>query len=426
MASSEDHDDGAAAITCHRRTQIRQRRWLVAFSLAMTFCFVGATFGWGPMQLLLERNGAFHSKCSSSNGTDDDNDAVCSEQTAALLNVQVVSFVTLLLAPVFGHIADHYGAPVTATIMGGCFILGTLLLTLATAYGTDWLLYFACVCLAIGTWNGLILTVHTGLYFVGHTRSRVIFTMNAMKDAGGISYLGLWGVGEVAPDAKVSHILSGYLGLACVLVVGHLYFFHVSVPEEEKEDDDELVKTESPVELQETAPTTQHETENKDESKDEEGAVSANAHSSLVKTNFSGELGQSTSNNISNYEYGDTDHYVIVADRPSRNQILSRPYLWLALFFSIHATTSNFMLATTRDFLAYLGDDDYNNKYLNIFTLLLPASLIALPAVDCVILKFGFFGGFTMINLLALGYLLIRLFSDSLNVQIFGFVLFSF
>jgi hypothetical protein len=83
-------------------------------------------------------------------------------------------------------------------------------------------------------------------------------------------------------------------------------------------------------------------------------------------------------------------------------------------------------LTSMRDFLAYLGDDELNNRYLTIFTLLMPASIVALPFVDTVILRFGFAGGLQGINLLALGYSAIKVTTKDLNVQIFGFILFSF
>jgi hypothetical protein len=49
-----------------------------------------------------------------------------------------------------------------------------------------------------------------------------------------------------------------------------------------------------------------------------------------------------------------------------------------------------------------------------------------LPFVDFVLIRFGFHGGFQCINVLALTYNLIRTTSDNLNVQIAGFIFFSF
>ena len=71
-----------------------------------------------------------------------------------------------------------------------------------------------------------------------------------------------------------------------------------------------------------------------------------------------------------------------------------------------------------RDYLAYLGDDELDNRYLTIFTLLLPASIVSVPLVDVIVLRLGFAGGFQSINALALGYSIIRVASTNLNVQI--------
>jgi hypothetical protein len=57
-------------------------------------------------------------------------------------------------------------------------------------------------------------------------------------------------------------------------------------------------------------------------------------------------------------------------------------------------------LTTQRDFLAHLGDEQ--DKYLTIFTLLMPASMLVYPFVDAAITQYGFVGGLQGINLLAL------------------------
>ena len=63
---------------------------------------------------------------------------------------------------------------------------------------------------------------------------------------------------------------------------------------------------------------------------------------------------------------------------------------------------------------------------LRIYTILNPVSLLGLPFVDYVVERYGYHGGFQVINLLAFGYNLVKVTSTDLNVQIIGFVLFSF
>jgi hypothetical protein len=58
----------------------RAHKWLFIFSALYTFFFAGAVWGWGPMQLILEVNGSYHSLC-------EDGEAVCPQQTARLLTM---------------------------------------------------------------------------------------------------------------------------------------------------------------------------------------------------------------------------------------------------------------------------------------------------------------------------------------------------
>ena len=80
--------------------------------------------------------------------------------------------------------------------------------------------------------------------------------------------------------------------------------------------------------------------------------------------------------------------------------------------------------STQKDFLYDLGDDDH--KYLSIFTLLTPVSVLGAPFVDYLILNFGWTVALQSINMLAVSFLSIKVFSTDLNVQIIGFLLFSF
>lgn len=58
--------------------------------------------------------------------------------------------------------------------------------------------------------------------------------------------------------------------------------------------------------------------------------------------------------------------------------------------------------------------------------MLTPASILAAPFVDYAIIHFGWTGTLHCINGLGLFYLTIKVASDNLNVQIVGFVVFSF
>jgi hypothetical protein len=176
-------EDTMPITSISRRHQIN-RRGLLVFSLLYTFLFVGAYFGWGPMQLLLEDNGSFSYKCSGSNQTttsvpeenSDDPQGVCPSQTDSLIKIQLVGQTTQLISPLLGMTIDKYGAPTCAYIMAACTITGLVLLLIVTSlsyehgssHAMDLWLYPAFVFMALGTFMGSILTVQTG---VSHTIS---------------------------------------------------------------------------------------------------------------------------------------------------------------------------------------------------------------------------------------------------------------
>lgn len=122
---------------------------------------------------------------------------------------------------------------------------------------------------------------------------------------------------------------------------------------------------------------------------------------------------------------GQTDNYTLISSRTPRQQLRSRIFLTLMLFFSFFTARNIFTLSTARDFLAGLGDDEKNNMYLTIFTLLTPASVAALPLVDFVVHRYGFAGGLHAVNFLSIVHGLIQILSTNLNVQVLGFVAFT-
>lgn len=212
---------------------------------------------------------------------------------------------------------------------------------IAAEFGIDLLLYVAFVFLAFGTWNGFLLTVQTGLYFVGQNRSRVIFALNAMVHAGGLTYLGLWAIAEFS-GANLTVIASGYLSAAVLLFGGAMYFWNVAVSVAEDENENSINSSSShnieELTIGSTAP--------KDGTTLQQGLVQSSSA------------------------------YVLVADRPPLQQLTSKPALFVANFHIIHMVTANWTMTTTREFLADLGDDEQNNKYLTIFTLLMPVALV--------------------------------------------------
>ena len=429
--SSSDHPNPLH----DEKLKASRRIGLVVCSTLYTFFVIGAFFGWGPMQLLLENNGSFSSRCTTE---EQENGEICPSQSSALVNIQFYGQVSQVTSPLLGQFVDHYGARVSAYFMTACVWTGLALFLVATK-SIDELLYPAYILLAQATWMGSIINLHTGMMFQGQTRSRVIFGLNSLFDAASVTYLGLWGIAE-ASGANLTQVIGGYFALSVLLFGAGCYFWTVAEPEVAQETSlDEPAHTPVPDHLQSNDAALTPRSTTSDLSKDG-GDVNENVtdpttlpetaetqvHSHIVRDEHAAENDESRASETKEELTELSDEFIPFAKRSSFAQLTSPIFILVTVFFTIHATSNQWALTTARDFLAYLGDDQVDNKYTLIFSLVMPISLLALPFTDAVLRNYGFHGGFQTINALALGYCLIRLLSNDLNVQILGFIIFSF
>jgi hypothetical protein len=109
-----------------------------------------------------------------------------------------------------------------------------------------------------------------------------------------------------------------------------------------------------------------------------------------------------------------------------KQQLTQPAYLLICLFFAIQVTSTNWNFYTQRDFLSYLGDDEEDNRYLTIFTLLTPVSIIGAPLIDYCIVHHGWVASLQVVSVLGVAYQIVKVSSTDLNIQIIGFVIFSF
>lgn len=120
------------------------------------------------------------------------------------------------------------------------------------------------------------------------------------------------------------------------------------------------------------------------------------------------------------------DGYQPIAERDPWDQLKSQQYVLMLSFFSVHLARNNYIMATARDFLAALGDDEEGNKYLSLFTGSSAMSLVGVPFIDIVIGKYGFPAALQAVNVLGSIHGIIQVASKNLDVQAVGFVVFSF
>lgn len=396
------HDEKQVQTTA--KLEARQRWMLVFFSALYSTLFAGAFFGFGPMQLMLEENGVFSDQCAQ------DEETPCPAQTSRLLQVHFIAQLTLMFSPIAGALADRYSARVLMYITAAVGLFGLIFILVATGLYVDNLLYLSDLLLGLMATCSSVMIVQTGLVFTTVTRQRVISVLNTLYDAGALTYLALWAI-ENALGCGITAIVGGYLGVAVVCFGGAIYYWRRVVPVQE----DETVTDDSlrPADSSQRAEKEEDVVATEEQAQDEE-----QSSSTIHDADEEADQQQEVSSN--------DDDYVLIANRTPSEQLKSKLYVVLCIFFAIHGTKNNFTLTTARDFLAYLGDDEYGNKYLTIFTLLTPVSILGLPFMDFILNRYGYHAGFQSINILSLAHGIILTSSDNLNVQILGFLIFSF
>lgn len=315
---------------------------------------------------------------------------------------------TQISAPILGVVVDRIGPKRSAYLQAILATTSLSLVVLASISKIDALLNVGFVMLALHTWLATLVIVPLGLYFQGHTTSRIIFVLNTFFDAGTLTYLGLWGIEQAFDNITTPIVLSGYLVLGVVVYGTASYFWMVAVPEPEECDQSiagDVVEEECNepiVEREEVKP----EASSMDDSADLDGSHS----------------------HIMNESSGSFDRVVSTEEKtpaPPR-QLVSLPFGLLCVFFGLQVGTSNWNTATQRDFLAGLGDDEYNHLYLTIFTLLTPVSILGTPIIDWVVLRSEWTTALQIVNFLSIAFQVVKVSTDNLNAQILGFLLFSF
>ena len=240
-----------------RHNDYYYRYGLFIVSCLYIFFYIGAFFGWGQMQLLLEYNRHFSTLCSSNitittSAIDSDSDsnrnnhnnsdhAVCTAQTNALIRVQLVAQTVQIMSPLFGYIVDQYGGKCGYYILTITLWCGLILLVITTSLSNttvgsnvriDRLLYVVFILLSTAVSFGGISMIQTGMIFFHHprTQQRVISTLNSLFDAGAITYLILYQLYETFQISIVT-IFSTYLGVSVVLFSTGIYFWNVAIPD---------------------------------------------------------------------------------------------------------------------------------------------------------------------------------------------------
>lgn len=409
---------------------------LVVFATFYTFAFVGALFGFGPMEVMLVDSGAFSYLC----GDDVNANGECSAQSQTIVNVGFLASCCSVFTPFIGFAIDTFGAPTVSYLMAAMALSGTGFMVVAAATETSWMYYPSFALLGLATFTGSLMSVQVGLYFKGHTQVRIIMWLNTLFDAGSCSYLFLWMIEEnLSVDFTGVAII--YFILAAVLYIPGAIFWTIALPEGTGEGEDFELTDETKALLvdggEEESETTGH-SENTNQSLRlfmeskmdptmlDEVVMSRTGsfrgdipHGRTVPTSVYGSQGlRDVPEGDDNVD--DLADFPLLAERPANEQLVSTPYMLLVFFFSVSQISCNWSLITAADFLASIGDD---GLYLKIFTLMQPASILALPLVDWIIRKLGFGAAFQGVNLINFVYIFIKVTSTNLKVHVVTFLM---
>ncbi|KAL3826467.1 hypothetical protein ACHAXA_011276 [Cyclostephanos tholiformis] len=361
----------------------RRRMALVVIIGIMTVFWTGAFFGWGPMQLLLEEDGAFGGKCN------ENEPLPCPAQTTSLLNVNFYAQLTLILSPVFGIWVDVYG-PFCMTALSTVFlIVGFGGLIMAVARDIDILLYISFVFVGMMVNSSHQNIIQVGMLFQGKTQQRVISVLNALFDSGALTYLGLWAI-QNASDFKLEFLIGAYLLAGTCFFGAAMYLWHVVVPVSAgKYDNDEESTEETKLDAtaeekegiigREGGPVQEGSNFNMEETKVFKDNLDQRTRDTGIDITMreSRDDGQDVAMSSKDSRTVDDPvalnddeqdgNYVLISERPILHQLKSKQFILLLSFYSFYSCLNVYALGTARDFLAYLGDDETGNLYLSLF-----------------------------------------------------------
>lgn len=272
----------------------------------------------------------------------------CPRQTARLLQISFIAQLTQLVSPLIGWYIDRYSAASAAMAMAGIHTLGLLTFILGIMLGIPALLHVGFCLVAIHTWIGGMLCVHTGLYFRGRRQIIVTSTLNSLFDTSSAVYLGLWALYENVWK-NLEGLLWVYFGLSVVIYSTGVFFWATAEPEEDNVIDDRS----SNADEDQDAKVVDQDVCNVESSSlsDSNDAAESPTHDEVAAgvTTVSGPA---------------ATEYTLVAQRTELEQLTSGYFLALLIFFSIHVVHNQWHMTTVRDFLAELGDNEYDNRYL--------------------------------------------------------------
>jgi len=395
----------------------------IALVAVTSFCmifYVGAYMGFGPMQLLLEKDGAFSRAC-----IDPLLDMSCDAQSRAL---ETVKFATTTFAqlsiPIFVMILDQYGPYVLHFVLSIMGCVGVLCILISSWLQFPELLYVAFGLIgSLAIASNLVMMEVASLFSDESSRRRVIALLSCLTDVGaGFGYWILWAAMANA-GLSFDTVMGLYFMVGCVVYLIGTYLWTVLI---KAKKNSEVNRIDLYHHLEKLLDDDCHRISNADSIERPLAERESIVHQYNGANNFHA---LPTVDEDAPLNEGSPLVSKPIRDKTLRStflqQALSSPFIILAGLYSFHDARIAFVSTTSRDFLGSLGDDATGFRYLTIFSLTAPLSLLGLPLVDLFIEKKGYMFAIQMVNLFAMVHGLILIGTTNLNIQVLGFILFS-
>jgi len=225
-----------------------------------------------------------------------------------------------------------------------------------------------------------ILFVHTGPTFdKPETTQKIISTLNTLFDAGALTYLVLHQMAQWI-DSKSGWILVGYLGFAVVTFGGAVLSWWYVLQKKKNKEGTKLYGVDN-VESCEV-PSVESINKQVDDMERAGGFPAGRLETPLFSTSTTiAGTKESPSNNSEEEDLPISEFLPI-------HQLQKRMFILHTIFFGVATARRTYVLATAKDFLAYLGDEDH--VHLNIFILIQPVSILGLPIMYWIINNKGY------------------------------------
>eukprot|EP00929_Paragymnodinium_shiwhaense_P096549 TRINITY_DN5816_c0_g1_i1.p1 TRINITY_DN5816_c0_g1~~TRINITY_DN5816_c0_g1_i1.p1 ORF type:complete len:586 (+),score=136.65 TRINITY_DN5816_c0_g1_i1:158-1915(+) len=376
---------GSAADSSSAVERGTARSWLVvAMTLLTSGLFPGMIFGWASLQVLLEKDGVYSGLC----GANSDATVTCDARTSRLILIYTIGTTVAVFGGVPGGIVVTLQGPLRSSVYSGIGIAtGLLLLGISDEDTFD---AFPVGTLLLGLSSSLAICNSIPVAFVVPKRYQpmVMTGVNCLFDASAVSTLGLyWLYTYGGLSRKAIFIGAAVLALTLFLLQALAWRGEVA----------ERLRSQQAAE---------------EEAARKRASSGMQQHQGKQATWLQARV------------------YMLEEERPRLHglpfcqQLKSFEFIFIAIFFASNLFRSNAYMGTNKELLVSLGDAEQDYFYTQLYSLLMPASMVFAPLISFCLRRYGFGVSFLIVCGFGTVYNVVALL-PSLPLQVLAFAAFT-